>query len=650
MPESFTVPQGMTLAEYRDYRKQLAGQDKKLSSIPRLMVWAAGVLWKSSPRLVVTLLVTRGFTALQSAFLVLLGREAVSSIATTGLNANGAVLGAAAVFGVTTVVGILNQELQNQLTVRVQRTTFDLLVNAASSVEMEAYESPEFYDRLKRCETNALIRPAAVGTALIGMPANLLGTLGLIAAIAFVEPLVIPLILVSFIPFALIAKVAGRKEFEFATDRLLGDRLRDYLRTVLIGRDEAKEVRAFGSGETLRSRWTILYDEYIKLYARQSRRRILFTLALTATTIVVVGAWIGLVVVLYKSGRTPGVDLLVGGVGAGLLLGRIVGLASDVNSLYESGLFLKDFRSFVDEGASVSEQVPANPAAPPAGGFEEMVLENVSFRYPGAEVAAVSDVSLTIRKGEVVALVGENGSGKTTLAKLLALLYRPTSGRILWDGVDVSEVDRPAWRKKIAVIFQDFVKYQLTGVDNVGLGDAARLTDREGITASARHAGADSFIAVLPEGYDTYLSKAFPGGADLSIGQWQRVALARAFFRDAPFLILDEPTAALDARAEHSLFESIRHLRQGRTVLLISHRFSSVRSADRIFVMKEGDLVEQGNHDSLMAEPGLYAELYNLQAAATLAGRELDDSAGREIEEPNDDPRTTEEANAIGTV
>lgn len=625
MPEDISVPTGMTLEEYRVHRKELAGKEKKLTSIPRLMAWAAGVLWKSSRALVVVLLVTRGFTALQSAILILLGREAVSSVATTGLTADGAVLAAAAVFAATTIVGIINQELQGQLTVRVQRTTFDLLVNAASSVEMEAYESPEFYDRLKRCETNALVRPAAVGSSLIGMPANLIGVLGLVGAIALIEPLVIPLLLISFVPFLLLAKLAGRTEYQFATDRVLGDRLREYLRTVLIGKDEAKEVRAFGSGAAIRSRWTLLYDDYIKLYTRQSRRRILLTLALTATTVVVVGGWIGLIVALYKSGRTPGVDLLVGGVGAGLLLGRIVGFASDINSLYESSLFLEDFRTFVHQGQSVSEKVPANPAPPPPEGFHELELDSVTFRYPGAEVDAVNHVSLTIRKGDVVALVGENGSGKTTLAKLLALLYRPTDGRILWDGVDVADVDRAAWRTRIAVIFQDFVKYQLTGSDNVGLGDAARLADQEAIAASARHAGADSFISGLPEGYDTYLSKAFPGGADLSIGQWQRVALARAFFRDAPFLILDEPTAALDARAEHSLFESIRHLRQGRTVLLISHRFSSVRSADRIFVMKEGKLVEQGDHDALMNQDGLYAELYNLQAAATLAGREIEE-------------------------
>ena len=641
MPESFSIPQGMTIEEYRAYRKEFAGKEKKLSSIPRLMVWAASVLWKSSPPLVVVLLVTRGFTALQSAILILLGREAVSSVAATGLTADGAVLGAAAVFAATTLIGIINQELQGQLTVRVQRTTFDLLVNAASSVEMEAYESPEFYDRLKRCETNALIRPASVGNALIGMPANLIGVLALVGAIALIEPLVIPLLLISFIPFMLIAKLAGRMEYQFATDRVLGDRLREYLRTVLVGKDEAKEVRAFGSGYAIRSRWTGLYDEYIKLYTRQSRRRILLTLALTATTVVVVGGWIGLIVALYKSGRTPGVDLLVGGVGAGLLLGRIVGFASDINSLYESSLFIEDFRTFVDQGQKVSENVPANPAPPPAEGFGELVLDSVTFRYPGAEVDAVSQVSLSIRRGDVVALVGENGSGKTTLAKLLALLYRPTEGRILWDGANVAEVDRASWRKKIAVIFQDFVKYQLTGTDNVGLGDAERLDDNDAIAASARHAGAHSFIEPLPEGYETYLSKAFPGGVDLSIGQWQRVALARAFFRDAPFLILDEPTAALDARAEHSLFESIRHLRRGRTVLLISHRFSSVRSADRIFVMKEGKLVEQGDHEALMGQDGLYAELYNLQAAATLAGREIEEPGSSVTTTRNSDEEVT---------
>lgn len=622
--------EGVSAERIKEIREEGRKVPKKLTSLPRLLAWAAGILWRSSPRLVMALVLSRMLNALQAGVLILVGRDALGAIVGGGGAADlgsASVVAASVFFAVSTILATIGAELQLQLGARVQRTTFGLLVDAAGRVELEAYESPEFYDRLSRCETNALVRPSMVGMALIGLPAHLVGMLGVAVALIVVEPLFIPVLLLSIVPFLLIAKFFGRKEFEFATDRVLGDRLRAYLRTVLVGRDEAKEVRAFGSGGEIRSRWSKLYDEYITLYMRQSRRRVFINLLGTFVTIAVAAGWIALIVAMYSSGRASGVDLVAGAAGAGFLLFRIAGLSASMNLLYESSLFIEDFRSFVDLRDRYEVPEVANPAAPPPEGFSELALENVSFRYPGAEVEAVSGVSLSLNRGEVVALVGENGSGKTTLAKLLALLYRPTEGRILWDGVDVAEVDRAAWRSKIAVIFQDFVKYQLTGTDNVGLGDAARLSDRDAITASARHAGADSFIEPLPESYDTYLSKAFPGGVDLSIGQWQRVALARAFFRDAPFLILDEPTAALDARAEHSLFESIRHLRRGRTVLLISHRFSSVRSADRIFVMKEGKLVEQGDHDALMARGGLYAELYNLQAAATLAGREIEEPA-----------------------
>ena len=611
------------LAEVRAEAKKIP---KRVDALPRLMAWAAGLLWASSPRLVTALLTSRMLNALQAGVLILVGREALGSI--VGGTGNGlgspSVIAALGFFAVTAVLTEVGTELQLQLSARVQKTTFDLLVDAASRVELEAYESPEFYDRLERCETNALVRPSMVGTALIGLPANLVGLLGLMFALIVVEPLLVPVLALSLVPFLLLAKLFGRKEFQFATDRVLGERLRRYLRTVLVGRDEAKEVRAFGSGPVIRSRWSALYDEYLALYTRQSRRRLAISFVTTLVTLAVVGGWIALVVGLYASGRTSGVDLVAGAAGALLLLGRIAGLSSSMNLIYESSLFLEDFRSFVDLRDSYEIPEIEDHTPPPADGFGELTLCDATFRYPGAEVDAVAGVSLSIRRGEIVALVGENGSGKTTLAKLLALLYRPTGGSILWDGVDVAKVDRPAWRSKIAVIFQDFVRYQLTGSDNVGLGDAGRLDDADSIRASAVHAGADEFIAPLPEGYQTYLSKAFPGGVDLSIGQWQRVALARAFFRNAPFLILDEPTAALDARAEHSLFESIRNLREGRTVLLISHRFSSVRSADRILVMKQGRLVEQGDHAALMAQDGLYAELYNLQAAATLAGRTVE--------------------------
>jgi ATP-binding cassette subfamily B protein len=218
----------------------------------------------------------------------------------------------------------------------------------------------------------------------------------------------------------------------------------------------------------------------------------------------------------------------------------------------------------------------------------------------------------------VVALVGANGSGKTTLAKILAGLYLPQSGQVLWDGVPVAECDPGALRRSIAVIFQDFGRYGLSARDNIGMGSLDRIDDLDGIVKAARTAGADQFLASLPGGYSTVLSGMFEGGRDLSVGQWQRVALARAFFRNAPLFIMDEPTAAVDPLTEYELFKRLGTLCRGRSVLLISHRFSSVRSADRIYVMHEGEVVEHGSHDELMAKDGRYAALYRVQAASYL--------------------------------
>ena len=279
-------------------------------------------------------------------------------------------------------------------------------------------------------------------------------------------------------------------------------------------------------------------------------------------------------------------------------------------SLYESVVFVRDYSTFLQLRPEQSDGTPAPRA------FERLRVEDVSFTYPDTARPALDGVSLEIGAGEVVALVGENGSGKTTLAKIVAGLYRPQGGRVLWDDVDVANVDRDELRASIAVIFQDFERYLLPARENVGMGRHERIDDVADVIAAATRADADEFLSRLPEGYDTMLGREFSGGYDLSIGQWQRVALARAFFRDAPFVILDEPTAALDARAESRLFERLRELLEGRSVLLISHRFSSVRSADRIYVLDGGRVVEEGTHDELMAAGGRYAELFTLQARA----------------------------------
>jgi ATP-binding cassette subfamily B protein len=252
--------------------------------------------------------------------------------------------------------------------------------------------------------------------------------------------------------------------------------------------------------------------------------------------------------------------------------------------------------------------------------FDQLQVEHLSFTYPSSGRQVLTDINLEVRAGEIVALVGENGSGKTTLVKLICQLYKPDAGTLRWNSHDAANLDPEGIRARITVLFQDFIHYHLSALDNIALGRIERPIETQAIESAARQAGAHGFVSQLPGGYKTRLGLQFYGGHELSVGQWQRLALARAFYRGGSFLILDEPTASLDPRAEYELFKQMRELAEGRSVLLISHRFSSVRSADRIYVMHDGRITESGTHDELLKLGGRYAELYGLQAAAHLGG------------------------------
>ncbi len=597
-------------------------QRKSLRALPRLVRGSVGLAWKADRRALLlssTLELLSGISVAAQVYFV---TKVVAALLASqrGEPVTAAIAPIVALAALVTYGGVSDAVVRQQqrvLATLTERLTRTKILDVAGAVDLCHYETSDFYDRLRRVQASALTRPYFLIVGLIGFVGGLAGSVSLVIAVVVIQPLLLPLIVLSGVPLWLTGRRASSREFDYAVDQTPVQRLRDYLDETLTGRAEAKELRAFGAVAALRQRYDRVYDEFVAILRKHvAAKQRLSVLGSLGSGLLLIGTFVVLIWLVDR--HHVSISQVAGAVvGIRLLSTQINTLFAGAQQIFESSLFLDDLDDFLAMQPGVGRRA-ATVTAP--YGFDTLDVESVSFTYPGSDRQVLTDVSMTLRRGQVVALVGENGSGKTTLAKLLAGLYEPDRGTIRWDGADVARYSPESLRESIAVIFQDFVKYQLTARENVGLGKPSNIDDVEAIAKAADQAGASDLITRLPEGYETMLGKQFRGGQDLSLGQWQRIALARAFYRDAPFVILDEPSASLDPRAEADLFAKVRGLLAGRTVLLISHRFSSVRNADHIYVLHAGQVLESGSHADLMAASGLYAELFTLQAAAYVDG------------------------------
>ncbi|MFG2107571.1 ABC transporter ATP-binding protein [Micromonospora chersina] len=490
------------------------------------------------------------------------------------------------------------------------------LFETTSAVELAAFDDAGFAEEMVRARDRGLAEAGAIVTDTVNLVTGVVGVAATAAAVTVIHPLLLPCLLAAAAPEAVTAVRMARRQHLDWLARVTRQRRKWMLGDLMAHRHTAAEIRAYQMRE-------FLLAEFHRVMSLETRAELRLARAQTMTRAVglsVTGvAAFGLYAVLGGLLLSGVVALAAAATALLALQSARAGVRTAVfatNSLYEDALYYQDYRDFLDRAR---RRVPTGGTRP-VDGFDRIDLDRVSLRYPDTEAAAVDEVSLTVRRGEVIALVGENGSGKTTLAKLIAGLYRPTAGVIRWDGVDTAELDPRQTAAQVAVMSQDWWRFPFTARQNIRIGRHDRPADRPGpdIEDAARDAAAHDMITELPFGYDTLLDRQFKDGQDLSGGQWQRLVAARGLYRDARLLICDEPSAALDARAEHALFQHLRR-HPDRAVVLITHRLANVRHADRIFVMDHGRLVQQGDHDELMAQEGLYRELFELQAAGYLA-------------------------------
>lgn len=595
-------------------KQSLREQFEALRNLPRFF----RLIWRASPAMATANALLRLLKSAVPLLVLYVGKEIIDSIlllidgqgtdttylwTMVGLELALAILSDLMNRGITLLDSLLGDLFANRTSVK--------LIEHAARLDLYQFEQAEFYDKLERARRQTTGRTVLMSQVLTQLQ-DIVTVLFLAGGLIAFNAWLILILIVAVIPSFLGETHFNQRTYSLTRSWTPERRELDYLRYIGASDQMAKEVKIFNLSGFITQRFADLSDRYYHANRKIAIRRAAWGSGLSAIgTLSYYGAYVFIITQAVGGIITLGTLTFLAG-SFERMRNRLQGIMNRFSRITEGAMYLQDLFEFFEIEPTIAS-VP-NSRLLPVPIQKGFVFENVSFKYPNSANWAIRNLSFELRPGEKLALVGENGAGKTTLVKLLARLYEPTEGRILIDGVDIREYDLQDLRNNTGIIFQDYIRFQLRAGENIAIGNINALEDSLAIESAAQKSLADTVVDTLPERYEQILGKRFAKGVDLSGGQWQKIALARAYMRDAQLLILDEPTAALDARAEHEVFQRFSELIEGKAAVIISHRFSTVRMADRILFLEHGQLLELGSHEELIEQDGKYAELFHLQA------------------------------------